>query len=181
VWNRRHHYCASALVLLTACSEKSPTAPTPSDTPPISVSITLANPGTLSLSQPIACSTDRDPRACPNGLQPQGPAAASTVRTEHYTLRPGTYLLTGRVQGTTSLSPASVRIAFGRGTSGPGGGVDNTWGGSIFIGPSGPSPTVPPSIIEASCATTFTNDAGVIEWGVIFRVVAATASEQLCR
>jgi hypothetical protein len=182
VWSRKHRYCALGLVVLSACSDSSPTAPTPPDTPPISVNFTLTNPGTLTVSAPVPCSADRDWKACPNGLHPQGPATPSALRTEHYTLQPGTYLLTGRVQGNTPSSPTSVRITLGPGASGAaGGGVDKSWGGSIFIGPSDGAPPVAPSVIESSCVKTFTNDAGAVEWGVIFRVVTATESQQLCR
>jgi hypothetical protein len=187
---RKQHWPLTLLIVLSllmtaACSDSSPTRPTAPDTPALSISFALASPGTLSLSEPIPCSADKDPAACPPGLQPQGAATGSRVRTEQYTLRPGTYLLTGRVQGTSPLSAASVRIAFGRGASAPsggGGGVDKSWGGTIFIGPSGgPSPAVPPSVLDDTCVKTFTNGAGAVEWGVIFHVLATAESEQLCR
>jgi hypothetical protein len=183
----RNLHWVFALVMLSACSDSSPTRPTTPrtspETHPISVSFTLASPGTLSVSQPTLCSADKDPLTCPRGLQPQGTATNSAVRTEQYTLAPGTYLLTGRVEGNTSSSAASLRIAFGHSGSGAaGGGVDRRWGGTVFLGPSdGEPPPVSPSVTDQTCVKTFTNAAGVVEWGVIFRVVPTTASEQLCR
>lgn len=179
----RKRHCVFALLMASACSESSPTRPTPSGSAPISVSFALANPGTLSLSAPVPCSGDADLAGCPRGLQPQGPATTSAIRTEQYTLRPGTYLVTGRVQGTTPSSPASVRVAFARGGSDPAGaGVDNSWSGAIFIGISGEQPPpVPPSINTESCAKTITNASGGAEWGVVFRVVATSEPARLCQ
>jgi hypothetical protein len=174
-----------AVVMLSACSDSSPTRPTVSQTPPgthpIAVSFVLASPAALSVSQPTLCSADRDPSTCPKGLQPQGTATHSAVRTEQYTLPPGTYLLTGRLEGASPASAASLRVAFGHGGSGAAGGVDGSWGGSVFLTSGGQPPPVSPSVIEGGCVKTFASSAGVLEWGVIFRVVPTSAPEQLCR
>lgn len=99
-------------------------------------------------------------------------------RTDTYTLKPGTYLLTGRVNGNAPTASVSVRVAF------YGGGVDKTWGGSIMLGTSasGGAGAVPRSVVEAACVKTFSSDDGEVEWGVIFRVVEdAAKAEQLCQ
>jgi hypothetical protein len=173
---------ASAFLMVSACSDSSPTGPTSRGGAPIAASFVLTNPGTLSLSDPIPCSGDGNLDGCPHGLQPQGAATTTATRTEHYNLAPGTYVVTGRVQGTTPQSSASVRIAFARGgndSAGPG--VDRSWSAMIVIGLTGEPPPVPPSITADGCVKTITNVAGGVEWGVVFRVMATTDAERLCQ
>jgi hypothetical protein len=180
----RHRQWVVVAVLLmvsaSACGD-SPTGPTPSSSNAIAVSFALVNPGTLSLSDPVPCAGDKNLDGCPHGLQAQGLVTTSAIRTERYTLQPGTYLITGRAQGTSSGSPASVRIAFARaGTDGVSAGVDNTWGATIFIGITGPEPPVPPLVHAAACVTTIANSVGGVEWGVVFRVVATSEPQRVC-
>lgn len=173
MWNR---HCAFGLLLfLPACSDSpSPTVPTPSGTPPVQVNFSLAEEGALSVSAPVPCAVDRDANSCPSGLQRQLGVSTGIERTDTYTLPPGTYLLTGQAHGNASTSAVTLRIGLS-------GGVDKTWGGSVYLGALGGASAVPRSIVEGACVKTFTNDSGAVEWGVIFRVAADGAPEQLCR
>ena len=177
----RTHLWVCALPMLMACNGSSPTAPTGPPTPQVGITFTVANPATLSLSEPERCPGDKS--SCSRDFQPQGDAATSVSTMRRYTLEPGTYRLSGVLRPATSAG-ASVSVWMaGSDTASTRGSIVH--GYAVFSPPEEPSsPGV--SVISERCGGTFTVPAGVLGWSVIFEVVevgAATdaASRQLCR
>jgi hypothetical protein len=175
--------CLRVLTLIalvgTACGDSLPTQPTPPTPPQVAITLALRNPGTVSLSEPVACSGDW--LTCPKGQQPQGPSTSSAVLIRQFALGQGTYRVTGVLEPGTPAG-ATVQVHIGDGTNG------STSGGVLrdglvlgFVAASG-QPQSPPSVVTELCGGRFSFDAvGTLEWSVTFRVTdTANRQDELC-
>jgi hypothetical protein len=175
----RHRWWLLAILVMAACNASSPTGPTQPATPEFSIRFVLANPASLSVSDPMPCTGDWS--TCGRGSQPQGAVTTSTTTVRNYSLPSGTYRLTGVLQSSTPVGASvSVRIASG-GANSVGGGVARDIQGLGIFGFTGePSPRLP-SVLSEGCAATFWTPSGALEWSMTFRVVATQASVgELC-
>jgi hypothetical protein len=177
----RHSWtCVIVLSLMVACRDPSPTAPTIPELAQFSISVTVENPGSLSLSEPVLCPGDAP--TCPRGPQTQGPVSSNVLTVRDYALAPGTYRLTGVVRPRTSIE-ASVGIRFGgRGTTGIRGGVIREAPVLGFVAFTGePMPPWNSVVSEVCGARFFANSSGALEWSVTFRsTTMADSIHQLC-
>jgi hypothetical protein len=160
---------ACALPIVMACNGSSPTAPASPPTPQLGITFTVANPATVTLSEPERCPGDRS--TCSRDLQPQSHAATSIKTTRRYTLDPGTYRLSGMLRPTTAAG-ASIKVAIG-GTEGGSTAGSAVHGFGVFSPAEEPSPAGV-SVVSESCSGTFLVPSGVLGWSVIFEVVAST-------
>ena len=168
------------VVLGTACSDSPPTGPATPTAVPVSIALTLTNPGTVSLSDAVACPGDWT--TCPKGPQSQGPPTSSMVVSKTYQLMKGTYRTTGVLQpGTSEGASVNVQLA--------GGITERTSGGVLrdglvlgFVAFSG-NPEPAPSAVTTRCGGRFSaNVTGALEWSITFRVTDETISnDHLCR
>ena|SRR5215204_5640012 len=175
----RSSWRALAVVVTIACGGSPPTGPAKAAIPEFSIRFVLANPGSLSLSEPLACPGDWS--TCARDSQPQGPGTTSTTTMRTYSLPAGTYRLTGVLQASTPIG-ASVNIRIGSGMSGSiGGGVLRDIQALGVFGFTGQPSARLPAVVSEGCAAEFWTPPGVLEWSMTFRVTAAFESAgQLC-
>jgi hypothetical protein len=171
----RTKWWALLLPMMAACSNSLTTGPTEIAVPQFSIRFTVANPASLSLSEPMSCAGDWS--TCARGSQAQGPATASAITVRDYALAPGTYRLTGVLQPSTPAG-ASVDIQIGASATANRGGVVREGPVVGFVAFNGDG--VPrSSVTSLVCGATFSNQTGALEWSITFRVASATA--MLCR
>ena len=167
-----------ALPIIAACTGSAPTAPTAPAMPQFAIRFAVANPASLSLSEPVACAGDWS--TCARGSQPQGATTTAGVTIRNYSLTPGTYRLTGVLQPSTGAG-ASVDIHIGAGDTATRGGVAREGPQLGFVAFTGDPPPVS-SVVSQACGATFTNSYGALEWSITFRVVSTPDSvDELCR
>jgi len=162
-----HGLLALSMMAASACSAPLPGAPTESANPQFVISFIVANPGSLSLSEPEPCPGDFS--TCARGSQPQGPATTSNVTVRTYSLPAGTYRLTGVLQPQTPAG-ASVTIRIDESSS-IGGGVPREGPVLGFVAFRGDAPPAT-SVVSQVCGATLTNLYGALEWSMSFRVVS---------
>ena len=174
----RRQCWALLLPMIAACNGSVPTVPTDPAIPQFAIRFILANPASLSLSEPVPCPGDWS--TCARGSQPQGPTTTGGITIRNYSLTPGTYRLTGVLQPSTSAG-ASVDIQIGASEAATRGGVVREGPQLGFVAFTGEPPPLS-SVVSQACGATFTNSYGALEWSVTFRVVSTPDSvDELCR
>ena len=82
-----------ALPIIAACTGSAPTAPTAPVIPQFAIRFAVANPASLSLSEPVACAGDWS--TCARGSQPQGATTTAGITIRNYSLTPGSSVACG--------------------------------------------------------------------------------------
>lgn len=183
-WSIRKRLLALAVLLVMGgCKDALPMRPAdPADeaTARFSIRFVLANPASLSLSEPAPCSGDWS--TCPKGSQPQGPSTIGAMTIKSYVLPSATYRLTGVLRPSTSIG-ASIDIQIGTGATGniDGGVAREGFVQLAFVRSTGDNSAGLKSILAKGCGATFSSPSGEFEWSVTFRVIAtAQSADQIC-